>query len=217
MATQTKENYLKALFALHQKNDQIKVTDLAKTMGVSAPTITDMVKKLEAAGWVNYKKYKPICLTSEGLRYAATIIRKHRLSEIFLTQIMGFGWEEVHDIAEEMEHLKSVSFFTRMDELLDFPNQDPHGSPIPDVNGHVSDHAYQLLSQVEVGVQVKIMAIRESSAEFLQFLNKKNIRLKTHLTLVSRESFDQSVVISYNGEETLMISEAVSRRLYVKS
>jgi len=137
MPTQTKENYLKALFYLHQKDPLISLTDLSKDLGVSMPTVNDMVKKLQAKGWVVYTKYKPLQFTEAGTRQAAMIIRKHRLAEMFLSQVMGFGWEEVHDMAEEMEHLKLEQFFDRMDELLGFPTVDPHGSPIPNKEGRI--------------------------------------------------------------------------------
>ena len=116
-------------------------------------------------------KYKPLKLTKQGLKEATLIIRKHRLSEMFLNQVMGFGWEEVHDMAEEMEHLKSESFFDRMDELLGFPKKDPHGSPIPDKNGNFVKPNYKLLSQVNIGKKVALRALRESSTEFINFLN----------------------------------------------
>jgi len=132
MASTTRENYIKALFYLHQKNEDISLSDLGAVLAVSKPTANDMIKKLQADGLVATAKYKPIRITNKGLRQAASIIRKHRLSEMFLMQIMNFGWEEVHDIAEELEHVPSEHFFDRMDEILGFPTVDPHGSPIPD-------------------------------------------------------------------------------------
>ena len=142
MPTQIKENYLKAIFFLSQKNVEVSITELSNQINVSKPTANNMVNKMEKKGWVIYKKYKPLQLTSKGEKIGALIVRKHRLAEMFLSEVMGFGWEEVHDIAEEMEHLNSDILFDRMDEILGFPTQDPHGSPIPDKNGTISKSNY---------------------------------------------------------------------------
>ena len=160
MISNTKENYIKALFHLHQKNEHIALSVLSEELQVSKPTANDMVKKLQADGIVVSEKYKPIKLTSKGKQEAAKIIRKHRLSEMFLVQIMNFGWEEVHEIAEDLEHLKTEKFFDRMDELLGFPTTDPHGSPIPDKNGNFDKPKYKRLSQMPVNATVRrIMGI----------------------------------------------------------
>ena len=153
MATITIENYLKALYTLNQVSREISLTDLSKEMNVSAPTVNNMIKKLQDKGWVAYQKYKPIKLTTDGALQAAKIIRKHRLTEMFLVKIMGFGWEEVHDIAEQIEHIKSDDFFDRMDELLGFPKTDPHGSPIPDKNGKILEQHYKTLAQIEPNIK----------------------------------------------------------------
>jgi DtxR family Mn-dependent transcriptional regulator len=216
MPTQTKENYLKALYHLDQKSDKISLTDLSKKMGVSAPTVNDMVKKLQKQGWVDYQKYKPLKITNEGKLVAGLIIRKHRLTEMFLTQIMSFGWEEVHDIAEEMEHLKTPKLFERMDELLGFPTEDPHGSPIPDKEGVFHSANYQRLINIEPGNSVVIKALENSSVDFLQFLNKKNIQLGTELIIHSVESFDQTYTVSYADHENISLSETVCGRLLVE-
>jgi DtxR family Mn-dependent transcriptional regulator len=216
MPTQTKENYLKALYHLHQKSADISITDLGKQMDVSKPTVNAMVKKLQEQGWVSYVKYKPIQLTEQGLKEAAFIIRKHRLSEMFLKQVMGFGWEEVHDMAEEMEHLKSNLFFNRMDEILGFPTRDPHGSPIPDKNGNFTKPEYQLLSQVKPGTTVVVKALRDSSTDFLIYLNKKQIRLGLEMEVMQLESFDKSMTVSYGKQTEVVLSEAVCNELLVQ-
>ncbi|MDN5202803.1 metal-dependent transcriptional regulator [Fulvivirgaceae bacterium BMA10] len=216
MPTQTNENYLKALYYLHQKNSAISITDLGKEMEVSKPTVNDMVKKMQAKGWVKYEKYKPLQLTKQGLREATFIIRKHRLSEMFLSQVMGFGWEEVHDMAEEMEHLKSEMFFDRMDEILGFPTKDPHGSPIPDKNGNFVKPDYRLLSQVEIGKKVVLRALRESSTEFINFLNNKEIKLGTTMTIKQIEPFDKSMTVCYTTHTDVILSHTVCNGLLVE-
>jgi len=216
MSTVTKENYLKALHYLHQKNIHISLTELGKKMGVSKPTVNDMVKKLQANGWVNYERYKPIKLTDEGKKTAAFIVRKHRLSEMFLVKIMGFGWEQVHDIAEELEHTKSDILFDRMDELLGFPTVDPHGSPIPDKEGNFFKQNYKLLSQVTEKSKVIVKGLRDSSTDLLLLLNKKELVLGTEVYIQYVESFDKTVTISYAGHTDVSLSDSVSSRLFVE-
>lgn len=218
MPTQAKENYLKALYYLHRQNSEIAISELGNSLGLSKPTVNDMVKKMHEKGWVKYEKYKPIKFTQKGILEASVVIRKHRLSEMFLTQIMGFGWEEVHDIAEEMEHIKSEYFFDRMDELLGFPSLDPHGSPIPNKNGEILKINYPSLSEFREGAVVTVKAIRDSSKEFIQFLNKKEIGLGTEMHIKQIEAFDKSLEVSYghsNYSSTQSLSLDVAKRLLV--
>jgi DtxR family Mn-dependent transcriptional regulator len=216
MPSITKENYLKALFFLHQKNEEIAISDLSKNLDLSTPTVNSMVKKLEVIGWVNYKKYKPIRLTAKGEKEAALVIRKHRLTEIFLSKIMGFGWEEVHDIAEEIEHIKSEKLFDKMDEILGYPTVDPHGSPIPSKSGEIVQEEFLKLSQCKKNSKVKLCSLADSSAELLLFLNSKDIKLGTELIIIGIEPFDQSYTVAYDSISSLMLSTAVCERLLVK-
>lgn len=217
MPTQTKENYLKAIYHLYQKDNSVSITELGKKMEVSKPTVNDMVKKLQEKGWLNYERYKPLTLTEKGEKQAGKIIRKHRLAEMFLVKIMGFGWEEVHEMAEEIEHLQKDVFFDRMDELLGHPTVDPHGSPIPDKEGNFNNPDYLSLSDIEKGETVELKALRDSSVDFLLFLNKKEIRLGLKFTIVQKEDFDDSVTVYYqNGRHKEVFSQAVSRRLLVE-
>ena len=216
MPTITKENYLKALHFLHQKNIHISLSELGKKMGVSKPTVNDMVKKLQTNGWVKYERYKPIALTEEGKKTAAFIVRKHRLSEMFLVKIMGFGWEEVHDIAEELEHTKSDILFDRMDELLGFPTVDPHGSPIPDREGNLVKQNYKLLSQVSEKSNVIVKGLRDSSTEFLLLLNKKKLILGARIYIQHVEKFDNTITVSYADLSDVSLSNSIASRLFVE-
>ena len=135
MISQTEENYLKALFTLTNAKGEASVNELSKHLDIKMPTVNSMMKRMADKGFVLYESYKPLKLTEKGKKEAALILRKHRLAEMYLVEKMGFGWEEVHDIAEQIEHLKSPIFFEKMDELLGYPKVDPHGSPIPDING----------------------------------------------------------------------------------
>lgn len=215
MATNVKENYLKAIYYLDRKDPEISLSELSKEMGVSIPTVNSMVKRLQEEKWVVYQKYKPLKLTSKGRKTAALIIRKHRLTEMFLEKVMGFGWEEVHDIAEEIEHVQVDKFFDRMDELLGFPSMDPHGSPIPDKDGVVKTRDLSLLSEIPTGVTVRICALKDSSQEFLLYLNRQGIHLGAMMDVVRIEPFDRSLHVVFEGN-TLVLSSDVCQRLLVE-
>lgn len=216
MPTPTKENYLKVLFYLHQKNPAISLSKLSTELEVSKPTVTDMAKKFQKQDWVVYERYKPLTLTEKGKKMASAVIRKHRLAEMFLLKIMGFGWEEVHDMAEEIEHLKSEKFFDRMDELLGFPTVDPHGSHIPDKDGNFIKPNYKLLSQIQAGQKVILKALRDSSTDFLEFLNKKEIRLGLEISVHEIEVYDKSLTVSYGNFSGVVLTYSISNRLLVE-
>ena len=216
MPTQTKENYLKAIYFLNQKNEAVTVTALGDSMKVSKPTVNNMIKKLTANGWVDYKKYKPLKLTTKGSLQAALIVRKHRLTEMFLVQIMGFGWEEVHAIAEEMEHLKSESLFDRMDEILGYPTVDPHGSPIPNKQGEVHNSSYVVLANMAIGSVSTLKAVGDGSVALLHLLNEKKIVLGTQFTIQKVEAFDKTMIVNYGDQLNVSLSHEVCRRLMVE-
>ncbi len=216
MPTVVKENYLKALYSLEEHNGRISITDLSKRLAVSKPTANNMVKSLVAHGWVNYQKYKPLQLTDKGRIAAAKIIRKHRLTEMFLYEVMGFGWEEVHEIAEQMEHINSEELFNRMDEMLKYPSVDPHGSPIPDVNGNIKKQQLKALVNTPAGESVKLIALSNSSTDLLQHLNQCNIELGVRIELLKVEAFDKSCLIRVEDHPPIVISQKVAESLLVK-
>ena len=216
MASSTVENYLKALYTLADETGEINLSGLSVHLGVSKPTVNSMVKTLNQEGWLKYEKYKPLKLTEKGRMAAALIIRKHRLTEMFLVEKMGFGWEEVHEIAEQIEHIKAPAFFDRMDKLMDFPKVDPHGSPIPDKEGNIIDHNYKKLSECQVGDQVRLVALNHSSKEFLEFLDSRNIFLKLELEIRSIEKFDHSMLVGYHQHPSETLSQKVCERLLVE-
>jgi len=217
MPSQTKENYLKALYYLADEEGKVQISQLSKEMGVSTPTANSMVRKLQEKGWVNYRKYKPLKLTPLGRKMAALIIRKHRIAEMFLVEKMGFGWEEVHDIAEEMEHLDSEVLFERMDEMLGRPTIDPHGSPIPDKEGKVDLHSYEKLSEVGQEVKVRLCALTNSSSDFLIYLNSKQLELGVEIEVLEIEPFDKSLTVRYGGFDRMMLSREVCEKLLVET
>ena len=216
MASPTEENYLKSLFNLANENNEVNISELATQMQVSMPTVNSMVKTLQKNGWLIYEKYKPVTLTPIGKKEAALIIRKHRLTEMFLVNKMGFGWEEVHEIAEQVEHIHAPKFFERMDEMMGFPTIDPHGSPIPDKQGRIQEINYLTLSKCKAGQIIILAALTNSSIEFLEFLNGRNLSLGTELKILSKEAYDQSIVVSYLDHPSETLSEKVCDKLLVK-
>ena len=214
-ATTTEENYLKALFSLANENEEVSVSDLSQALSVSNPTTNSMVKRLSEKGWVAYKKYRPIKITKEGLSLAASIIRKHRLTEMYLVEKMGFGWEEVHEIAEQIEHIDSPAFFKRMDEILGAPITDPHGSPIPDKNGKIHRHNYNHLSSMKKGQRVVVKGLNDSSKEFLEYLNSKGLELGSILDIKEVEPFDKTMEIGTSENKNMTLSTEATKRLLV--
>jgi DtxR family Mn-dependent transcriptional regulator len=215
MISLTEENYLKALFNLANNDGEVNVNELSKQLDIKMPTVTSMMKKLAEKKLVHYESYKPLRLTEKGKKEAALVVRKHRLTEMYLVDKMGFGWEEVHDIAEQVEHVRSAVFFDKIDELLGFPKFDPHGAPIPDKNGKITWISYDKLSDCHSGDSVKVSAVIHTSSEFLKFLSNREIGLGTKIKIKSVEPFDKSMVVIYdNRQETLSLT--VSERLLVE-
>lgn len=210
------ENYLKALFNLSNENGEVNVNELSKRLGIKMPTVTSMMKKFAAKRLVHYESYKPLRLSEKGKKEAAIIIRKHRLTEMFLVQQMGFGWEDVHPIAEQVEHIQSPLFFEKMDELLGYPKLDPHGSPIPDKNGKMVWKEYNKLSECKMGDTIKLSAVINTSGEFLKFLNTRELRLGLKLKIKSIEPFDKTMIVSYGKHLSETLSHTVCERLLVE-
>lgn len=215
MTTLTEENYLKAIFHLTNENEQVTVNEISKFLNIKMPSVNSMMKKFADKNWVKYESYKPLTITSEGKKCAAQVVRKHRLTEMFLVEKMGFGWEQVHEIAEQIEHIKSELFFDKIDELLNFPKSDPHGSPIPDKNGNIIKYNYLKLSEGKIGQNVVFKALTESTNNLLNYLNQKELPLGTVLVIIEIESFDKSMKVKYN-DKTEVFSALVCEKLLVE-
>ncbi|MBV6879702.1 metal-dependent transcriptional regulator [Epilithonimonas ginsengisoli] len=215
MNSLTEENYLKALYHLVNENDEVSVNDLSRQLNIKMPSVNSMVKKFAEKNWVKYESYKPIKLTESGKKEASLIVRKHRLTEMFLVEKMGFGWENVHEIAEQLEHIHSDAFFDKMDEILNYPKMDPHGEPIPDKDGNVLQPDHKKLSKCKENETVELASVTTSSEDFLNFLNKRDLSLGTKLKILQIEGFDQSMLVAYNGREE-NFSKTVCERLLVK-
>lgn len=216
MVSQTTENYLKAIYGLAGERGEVNTSDIGHALGVSLPTVNSMVKKLSEMGFLDYQKYRPLVLTDKGKREAARVVRKHRLTEMYLVEKMGFGWEEVHEIAEQIEHIVSPAFFDRMDELMGFPQYDPHGSPIPDVKGKFPQRRVRKLSECGSDARVVLRGLKDSSEEFLRYLNGKELSLGVELHVTGFEEYDGSMEVSYKGHPREVFSREVCDQLLVE-
>lgn len=216
MGSLTEENYIKSIYSLSQQSGEVYVSELAKKLSVKLPTVNSMIKKLAAKKLVAYAPYQGIKLTEKGKKEALSIIRKHRLAELFLVKVLGMGWEEVHDIAEQLEHVNSERFYNRIDELLGYPKADPHGEPIPDVNGKISPQSRISLSQVSEGKSARITAVGNDEKSFLDHLNSKGLQIGDSVTVKKKELFDGSVTILTKGKKETMLSHQVAERIWVE-
>lgn len=215
MYSLAEENYLKALYLLSGDVGTVSVNDLSKHLNIKMPTVNSMMKKLFDKGLIVYEVYKPIKLTALGKKEAALILRKHRLTEMYLVQEMGFGWEEVHAIAEQIEHIDAPAFFDRMDALLGYPKADPHGSPIPNKQGEIEWIAYTKLTDCHVGDNVKLAAVTHSSDDFLKYLNSKNIKLGDSISIIGIEAYDGSMQLAIANRQPDNFSKIVCEKLLV--
>lgn len=215
--THSEENYLKTIYHLGNYGTQsVSTNAIAEQMETKASSVTDMVKKLAEKDLVNYKKYQGAKLTEKGRKIASTIVRKHRLWEVFLVETLNFSWDEVHEVAEQLEHIQSNKLIDQLDAFLKFPTHDPHGDPIPDKNGNFKKTDKVLLSQINHNTNCICVGVKDSSSDFLKYLDRNSIALGTEIQVVSKESFDGSMILQIaNTEKT--ISKEVSNNLYVKS
>ncbi|MGX5684241.1 metal-dependent transcriptional regulator [Chryseobacterium cucumeris] len=213
--TLTEENYLKALFHLVDNEGKVTINELSKFLNVKMPSVNNMMKKFAEKKWVVYETYKPLIVTETGRREAALVVRKHRLTEMFLVKKMNFGWENVHEIAEQLEHVHSQIFFDKMDEILDHPKFDPHGEPIPDKDGNIIAQDLQKLSNCEPGETVTFASVTLSDDAFLTYLNDRKLLLNTKVKIVKIESFDKSMTIEIEGK-TEILSKKATEKILVK-
>ncbi len=214
--TFSEENYLKAIYHLTMLSDsEISTNAIAEMMETKASSVTDMLKKLADKDLVFYKKYQGVSLTQKGNLNAKMIVRKHRLWEVFLVEKLKFSWDEVHDIAEELEHIKSEKLINKLDEFLNFPTEDPHGDPIPNAEGKIIKIEKQLLSELAENQKGICVGVKDTSSEFLKYLDKQEISLGSKIEILGRESFDLSMKIKVDNKD-LVISNKIASNLFVK-
>ncbi|WP_410006481.1 metal-dependent transcriptional regulator [Aequorivita nionensis] len=217
MFTLAEENYLKAIFHLeHEFHGEVSTNAIAESMETKPSSVTDMVQKLGEKKLLTYKRYKGVKLTAEGKKVATNVIRKHRLWEVFLVEKLNFHWDEVHEIAEQLEHIQSEELIIRLDKFLGSPEFDPHGDPIPDKHGVLKRTEKKLLSEIDKNQKGVCVGVKESSPEFLQYLDKKKISIGTKITVLGKEFFDGSMIIQV-GREQFFISHKIAENLYVQT
>lgn len=216
MFSQTEENYIKAIYHLDSISSKgINTNAIAKKLDTKASSVTDMIKKLSEKKVVIYKKYQGVTLTDFGKKTAANIIRKHRLWEVFLVEKLNFSWDEVHEVAEQLEHIKSPKLINELDALLDYPKRDPHGDPIPDKDGNLQTIEKSLLSSLQKGETGICVGVDDSSSKFLKFLDKQGIALGKEIEILEKEPFDESLQIKINGQ-AITISNKVANNIYIQ-
>ena len=214
MNSLTEENYLKAIFHLIDDEQNVTINELSKFLGIKMPSVNSMIKKFSQKNWVIYESYKPIKITDKGRIEAARVVRKHRLTEMFLVDKMGFGWENVHEIAEQLEHIQSEIFFDKMDEILNYPKIDPHGEPIPDKDGNIINQDFSKLSECMIGDKVTLRSVTISTDDFLNYLNQRALSLGIEIEILSIEKFDSSFTILFNNKKE-SLSKMVCDKLLV--
>lgn len=213
--TLAEENYLKAIYHLeNQSSNGVSTNALAEEMQTKASSVTDMIKKLAEKNMISYIPYQGVTLSKAGHDYAVKVVRKHRLWEVFLLEKLNFSWDEVHDVAEQLEHIKSEKLTDKLDEFLGFPKTDPHGDPIPDKHGHFEKVDKTSLTNAQEGLVYVCVGVDDSSSDFLKYLDGNNISLGTILKIIHKEPFDNSIKIKFNDVE-LVVSENVAKNLFV--
>lgn len=215
--TQSEENYLKVIFHLSGKeHDKVLTNSLAEKLCTKASSITDMLKRLSDKKLISYKKYNGCDLTSKGESIAIQIIRKHRLWETFLVSKLSFGWEEVHDVAEQLEHIQSSKLIDCLDELLDYPKFDPHGDPIPDKNGNITYRKSKIiLIESALNTLVEVVDVNEDSLSLLKYLDGISLKIGSNLKVLERFPFDDSMKVEINGKQ-LNMSKKVAENIGVR-
>ncbi|WP_016988352.1 metal-dependent transcriptional regulator [Flavobacterium sp. ACAM 123] len=214
--TFSEENYLKGIYHLTVvSHSEVSTNAIAEMMDTKASSVTDMLKKLAEKDLVNYIKYRGVSLTERGKLAAKMIVRKHRLWEVFLVEKLDFSWDEVHEVAEQLEHIKSEKLINKLDDFLGNPTEDPHGDPIPNAEGQILKIDKQLLSELVENQKGICVGVKDTSSEFLKYLDKQGIALGSIVEVVSKESFDLSVKIKVD-DRSLSISNKIASNLYIK-
>jgi DtxR family Mn-dependent transcriptional regulator len=212
----TEENYIKAIYHLQQEEGTVSTNDLAAVLQTKPASVTDMLKKLKAKKLLSYEKYKGVRLSAEGKKLALAIVRKHRLWEYFLVDKLQFGWDEVHEVAEELEHISSKKLVEKLDAFLGYPKFDPHGDPIPDSHGKITIQQQINLIDLALNKMAEVSGVGSQSTELLELLKHKNIGIGTRLEIKRKFGFDHSIEIKLKGQQPFTISQQLAQALFVK-
>lgn len=210
------ENYIKAIWHLQQTDSNVTTNELAAELSTKPASVTDMLKRLKEKKLLNYEPYYGVKLNAEGKKLALNIIRKHRLWEFFLVEKLKFNWDEVHAIAEELEHVSSPELVKRLDDFLGNPRFDPHGDPIPDHSGKMESINQISLHELKENTSAIVTGVGDQSSSLLELLNRKNIYIGTKLEIKQRNSFDASVEIKLRNQPLVTISEQLAKKIFVK-
>jgi DtxR family Mn-dependent transcriptional regulator len=203
----TEENYLKAIFRFSANGEMVGTNTLAKYLQTTPASVTDMVKRLSDKALVEYQPYHGVRLLEPGATIALKIIRKHRLWEVFLVNVLNFSWDEVHDTAEQLEHVDSNQLVDKLDAFLGYPKFDPHGDPIPNKDGHFTERVTRQLSQCQAAETIVVAGVTEDAPVFLQYLDKIGIRLGSKIHVQEVIPFDNSLILSLAGREVVLSGE----------
>ena len=210
------ENYLKAIYHLSDGGKaSVSTNDIASEIKTKPASVSDMLRKLSEKGLISYRKYYGVQITEEGKKHALEVIRKHRLWEVFLVDKLNFAWDEVHEVAEQLEHIKSTSLIQRLDEFLNYPKFDPHGDPIPDEFGDVKSKPRIALNEMEVDRTGQIVAVKDSGASFLRYLDKVGAYIGARIKVLDKVEFDGSLEILVDQKKTLFMSKDVAANIMV--
>jgi len=212
----SEENYIKSIYQLQHADTLVTTNELAAQLKTKAASVTDMLKKLKSKKLLHYEPYQGFALSDEGKKVALDVVRKHRLWEYFLVNKLEFGWDEVHEIAEELEHVNSPVLIKKLDAYLSFPRFDPHGDPIPDMNGKMEVQKQINLFDLDLNCEAEVSAVGSQSTELLELLRHKNIGIGTVLEVIKKFSFDNSVEIKINKSPSFSISQQLAQTLFVK-
>jgi DtxR family Mn-dependent transcriptional regulator len=210
------ENYLKAIYHLSEGGKTpVSTTSLAESMNNKAASVTDMIKRLSTKGVITYEKYYGVNISSKGKTDALRVIRKHRLWETFLVQKLDFNWDEVHEVAEQLEHIQSPLLIEKLEAFLGFPVVDPHGHPIPDKHGKLTEQKLIMLSELPIGRESMVKSVKDGASAFLQYLSKIGIYIGAAVQVIERVEFDGSLEILIDGNQKCFISRDASENLMV--
>jgi DtxR family transcriptional regulator, Mn-dependent transcriptional regulator len=212
----SEENYLKSIYHLQHADGVVTTNELAGVLQTKPASVTDMLKKLKAKKLLLYERYQGFRLSAEGRRIALGIVRKHRLWEYFLVQKLEFGWDEVHEIAEQLEHINSTTLIDKLDAFLNFPKFDPHGDPIPDIHGKMESAKQISLTELELNRAAEVSSVGSQSTELLELLKHRDIGIGTKLEVKKKFSFDNSIEIKIKNNAAFSISQQLAQSLFVK-
>lgn len=213
----TEENYLKALLhltVLSSDKMEVGTNELATHLSVKPASVNDMLKKLKEKDLVVYERYGKISLTTSGRLAGMEVIRKHRLWETFLFQKLEFNWDEVHEVAEQLEHIQSTKLIDRLDSFLDYPKFDPHGDPIPNAQGEIEILERRTLDELEIDTTCKLVGVKDNSSSFLQYVNKLGLTIGGTIHLIGKEAYDDLLHIQINEQE-FTVSQKFAQNLFV--